>query len=84
MANTTFQPQQITVRVGTTITWTNQDSVAHTVTAGSRDTPTGLFDPGEIAAGGPFSFTFTEPGTYEYHCALHPGMDGTVIVTPAG
>jgi plastocyanin len=85
LVNTTFQPQQIEVAVGTTVTWTNQDTVAHTVTAGPRDNPSGLFDSGNMEAGGTFSFTFTEPGTYEYFCSPHPGMDGTVIVTaPAG
>ncbi len=85
MVNTSFQPQQIEVVVGTTVTWTNQDSVAHTVTAGPRDNPSGLFDSGNVEAGGTFSFTFTEPGTYQYFCSPHPGMDGTVIVTaPAG
>jgi plastocyanin len=81
MVNTAFEPQQIEVPAGTTITWTNQDSESHTVTAGPRDAPSGLFDSGEIAGGGTFSFTFTEPGTYEYHCTPHEGMDGTVVVT---
>ncbi|MBI5959460.1 MAG: cupredoxin domain-containing protein [Chloroflexi bacterium] len=81
MVNTTFQPQQIEVTVGTTVIWTNQDADTHTVTAGPRENPTGLFSSGDIAAGGTFSFTFTEPGTYVYHCAPHSGMDGTVIVT---
>lgn len=81
MVNRTFEPQQIEVTAGTTVTWTNQDSQSHTVTAGPRDNPSGLFDSGEIAGGGTFSFTFTEPGTYEYHCTPHDGMDGTVVVT---
>ncbi len=84
MVNNAFQPQQITVTAGTTVTWKNQDSVAHTVTSGPRDAPSGLFDSGQIAAGGTFSFTFTDPGTYEYYCTVHPGMDGTVTVTSAG
>ncbi len=84
MVNTTFQPQEITVPAGTTVTWTNQDDVSHTVTSGPRDAPTNLFDSGDIAPGGTFSFTFTDPGTYEYHCSVHPGMDGTVIVTSGG
>ncbi len=84
MVNTSFQPKEITVVAGTTVTWTNQDSVAHTVTSGPRDAPTDLFDSGPIAGGGTFSFTFTEPGTYQYHCTPHQGMDGTVTVTSAG
>lgn len=83
MVNTSFQPQQIEVPVGTTVIWTNQDSVAHTVTSGTRDNPTSLFDSGEIGAGATFSFTFTAPGTYPYHCTPHVGMDGTIVVTAA-
>ncbi len=49
MVNTSFQPKEITVVAGTTVTWTNQDSVAHTVTSGPRDAPTDLFDSGPIA-----------------------------------
>lgn len=65
----------ITVKVGTTVTWENKDKVQHTVTSDS-----GLFDSGLLAKGVPFSFTFTEPGTYTYHCTPHPNMKGTIIV----
>jgi amicyanin len=65
----------ITVKVGTTVTWENKDQVQHTVTSDS-----GLFDSGLLAKGVPFSFTFTEAGTYTYHCTPHPLMKGTVIV----
>jgi plastocyanin len=60
--------------------WTNNDGFAHTVTAGTRDNPADLFDSGNVEAGETFEFTFDEPGTYEYFCSLHPGMDGTVTV----
>jgi plastocyanin len=80
LSNTSFQPAQITVPAGTTVTWINRDPVAHTVTAGTRGNPSGLFDSGQIAPGGTFSFTFDQAGTYNYFCAVHNGMDGTVIV----
>ncbi|MHB0878180.1 MAG: cupredoxin domain-containing protein [Anaerolineae bacterium] len=80
LKNFAFAPKELTVSVGTTITWTNQDSTAHTVTAGQRGSPSGLFDSGQLAAGRSFSFAFSEAGTYPYFCSLHPGMDGTIIV----
>lgn len=79
MQNNTFQPAEITISVGTTITWTNEDAVGHTVTSGTRGSPSGMFD-ADVGAGETFSFTFEETGTYEYFCSIHPGMDGTVIV----
>jgi plastocyanin len=74
-----FGPTTITVKVGTKVTWTNQDSVVHTVTADSlsSDAP----DSATFEQGKSFSFTFTKAGTYNYHCATHPYMKGTVIVT---
>jgi plastocyanin len=80
MKNIRFSPPQITVKAGTTVIWTNDDTVGHTVTSGTRGNPSGLFDSGDVPAGGTFSFTFTEPGTYNYYCKIHPGMDGVVIV----
>lgn len=80
MQSTTFQPQQLTVQPGTTVTWTNEDGFAHTVTSGTRDDPTAQFDSGEIDSGGTFSFTFEEAGSYDYFCTLHPGMSGQVVV----
>ncbi len=80
MQNISFQPRQIRVQPGTTVTWTNQDGAAHTVTAGTRDNPSGLFNSGNIGAGGSFSFTFEVPGTYNYFCSIHAGMDGVVVV----
>jgi plastocyanin len=80
MQNIVYDPPQITVPAGTTVVWTNLDEVIHTVTSGTRENPDGLFDSGDIPAGGTFSYTFDEPGTYQYFCIPHPGMDGTVIV----
>jgi plastocyanin len=70
-----FSPNTITVSAGETITWTNKDNVAHTVTS---NTP--LFDSGSMGNGATFSFTFPSAGTFDYHCTFHAGMTGTVIV----
>lgn len=72
-----FQPATLTVPEGTTVTWNNQDSVQHTVTSDIQ----GLFDSGVIAPGKKFSSTFTAPGSYSYHCSIHPGMKGMIVVT---
>lgn len=79
MENSTFKPQEITVQPGTTITWVNEDSFDHTVTSGTRGNATDMFDK-TVPGGGSFSFTFEEPGTYEYFCSIHPGMHGVVVV----
>ncbi len=80
-----FLPGSPIIAVGTTVTWTNNDAVAHTVTSGSSTgtvaSPDGLFDSGDIAPGETFSYTFTEAGTFDYFCTPHPWMMGTVIVS---
>ena len=80
LKNFAFSPKELTVPVGTTVTWTNQDSAPHTVTAGQRGSPSGLFDSGQLTAGKSFSFTFSQAGTYPYFCSVHSGMDGTITV----
>jgi plastocyanin len=80
LKNLAFEPKAVTVPVGTTVTWVNQDAFAHTVTAGTRGSPSGVFDSANLAAGASFSFTFTKAGTFPYFCAIHAGMDGTVTV----
>ena len=75
MVNTSYQPSEIEVEVGTTVTWTNEDSFAHTVT--SQDAG---FDSGDIGAGEEFSHTFDQTGTFDYECTIHPSMQGTVEV----
>jgi plastocyanin len=72
-----FAPKDIEVPVGTTVDWTNDDPFAHTVTADD-----GAFDSGTMDAGQVFSLTFDEPGTFDYFCAVHPSMTGTVTVIP--
>jgi plastocyanin len=70
-----FSPGTITIAAGTTIKWTNKDGVNHTVTSDS-----GLFDSGSFGNGGTFSRQFNTAGTFPYHCTIHSGMLGTVIV----
>jgi plastocyanin len=68
-----FQPGTVTVAKGATVTWTNQDPVAHTVTGAD-------FDSGSVEQGKTYSHVFDKAGTYDYHCAIHPSMKGTIIV----
>ncbi len=79
IADFAFSPASITVKKGTTVTWTNKDSAAHTAT--SDNDAAAAFDSGSLATGESFSFTFEEVGTYAYHCTPHPSMTGTVTVT---
>jgi plastocyanin len=74
----TFTPQRFTVKVGTTVTWINEDDVPHTVASSSK-----LFKSKALDTGDKFSFTFTTPGTYEYFCSVHPHMTGAVVVEAA-
>ena len=75
-----FQPATLNVPAGTTVTWHNQDNVQHTVTSDVQ----GLFDSGTINTGKKFTYTFQAPGSYSYHCSIHPGMKGTIVVTGTG
>lgn len=81
MQNSSFNPSGITVTQGTTVTWTNKDGYAHTVTSGTPDNADGKFDSGTINSGGTYSYTFTSAGTYNYFCRFHASMmTGTVTV----
>jgi predicted lipoprotein with Yx(FWY)xxD motif len=71
-----FDPASLSVKVGESVTWTNTGATAHTVTADD-----GSFDSKSMAAGATFSQTFAKAGTFAYHCAIHPGMKGTVTVS---
>ena len=88
-----FSPATLSVKAGETVTWTNDGAVAHTATSDAADSVT--WDSGALGGstpnpyggstpGGSFSFTFTKPGTYSYHCSYHQaqGMTGTITVTP--
>ncbi|HEX7498068.1 MAG TPA: cupredoxin domain-containing protein [Candidatus Limnocylindrales bacterium] len=78
ISNFAFAPLAITVPVGTTVTWTNQDSADHTIVSDDGKT----FTSTNVAKGATYSFTFAAAGTFAYHCGIHPTMKGTVIVTP--
>jgi plastocyanin len=74
-----FSPASMTIKKGTTVTWTNEDDVAHTVTPDAQ-TPN-FQGSGSLSQGESYSFTFDEAGTYDYHCQPHPNMTATVVVT---
>lgn len=74
-----FLPSSLAIDKGTTVIWSNDDSAAHTVTAGNpHDGPNGNFDSGLVFAGKSFSHTFESTGSFEYFCMIHPWMKGTV------
>jgi plastocyanin len=73
-----YQPSQLTVLVGQTVTWRNSGLGPHTVTADA-----GQFDSGTLQAGTTFSYTFSAPGSYAYSCTVHPTMHGSVTVLAA-
>jgi plastocyanin len=72
-----FGPDRLTVPVGTTVTWTNNDADEHTVVAKDES-----FHSGALAKGQSFQYTFTKAGRYDYLCSIHPFMVATVVVTP--
>ncbi|MEV5509495.1 cupredoxin domain-containing protein [Streptomyces orinoci] len=73
IAGFAFSPSTLTVTKGTTVTWTNNDSVSHTVTGSGLNSPT-------LSPGDSYSFTFNSSGTFSYICTIHPSMHGTVVV----
>jgi plastocyanin len=78
MAGFAFDPATITVEVGDSVTWRNEDSAPHTATADD-----GSFDTGNVASGADDSVTFDRAGTFAYTCTIHPSMRGTVVVQAA-
>ena len=87
IANYAFTPQTLTVKAGTTVTWTNKDSVPHNVVSANdmstSATTTSAFASGNFNQGQTFTFTFSKPGTYYYECSIHasmPAMHGTISV----
>jgi plastocyanin len=76
--NFTFTPQRLTVKAGTTVTWTNEDDIPHTVASSTK-----AFKSKALDTDDKFSFTFTTPGSYEYFCSLHPHMTGAIVVEAA-
>ena len=75
IGNFTFKDPVVTVKLGTTVTWTNGDDIPHTVV--SRD---GLFKSKVLDTGNQFSFTFAKAGQFGYFCSIHPHMTGTIVV----
>ena len=75
LTTTAYAPNPVSISVGGTVTWTNNDSTAHTATGDN-----GSFSSGSIAPGGKFSQTFSTAGTFTYKCTIHPNMVGTVTV----
>ena len=74
-----FDPENVTVKAGTTVKWTNSDDLPHTVT--KTDGPGADFDSGNMEAGGAeFEHTFEEKGKFDYVCQIHPDQAGTVTV----
>jgi len=76
--NFAFEPKTVTIKVGQTVTWTNQDSTTHTVTGD------GGIDSDGLSKGKSYSKTFDTEGAFDYHCSPHPQMTGQVIVQKSG
>jgi plastocyanin len=75
LGNRAFNPGEVTVAVGDTVTWVNTDTDSHTSTSNAPG-----WDSRTIAPGQQFSFAFTTPGSFPYRCTIHPGMVGAVLV----
>lgn len=73
--NFSFTPASLTVPVGTSVTWVNRDDVPHTIVNDNHKFRSRALDTDEK-----FSYNFTNPGTYEYYCSLHPKMTGKIVV----
>jgi plastocyanin len=76
--NFTFAPAALTVPVGTTVTWLNDDDIPHTVADKDRHFRSKPLDTEDS-----FTYTFSTPGSFEYFCSLHPHMTGRIVVQPA-
>ena len=75
LGNRAYAPDDVNVSAGDTVTWMNNDSIEHTSTSDGNG-----WNSGVVAPGARFSFTFQTAGTFSYHCSIHPGMVGTVVV----
>ncbi|HEX6713780.1 MAG TPA: cupredoxin family copper-binding protein [Thermoleophilaceae bacterium] len=76
ISNFKFSPASVTVKPGARVTVSNQDSVTHTITANDGHS----FDSGDLAAGQSRTISISKPGSYPYHCSIHPYMHGTLVV----
>jgi len=80
--NECYIPETVSINAGDTVSWSNDDTAAHTVTSGSAaDGPSGVFDSSLLIAGGTFEHTFDSSGTEDYYCMVHPWMTGSVKVS---
>jgi plastocyanin len=79
ITNFAFAPAELVVKVGTTVTWTNNDADAHTVTSQGSGGP---LQSKAMTTGATYTYRFTQPGTYQYLCTIHPFMTATVTVKP--
>jgi plastocyanin len=70
-----FKPTPVTISAGSAITWTNQDAAQHTILS-----DTGVFQSAALDTNGKFTTKLDTPGTYAYHCSIHPSMKGTIVV----
>src|ERR1700687_2419639 len=77
--NFTFTPQTLTVKAGTTVTWTNKDDIPHGIASANN----GFARSKALDTDDSYSFTFATPGTYAYFCYVHPHMTGTIVVEAA-
>jgi plastocyanin len=76
-----FQPAELEVNPGTTVTWINEDDIGHTITSGTHENKDGRFDMRLAGKGSTYSFTFTQPGSYSYFCNRHQSMQGQIRVS---
>lgn len=70
-----FNPKTVTIKVGTTVKWSNKDESSHRVTSDD-----GSWGSNSLSKGDSFFYTFTQAGTFSYHCGVHPSMTGTIVV----
>ena len=82
--NECYLPYSLEVLIGDTVSWSNDDSAAHTVTSGAPNDPDGIFDSGMMIVNQSWEFTFNDSGEYDYYCILHPWMTGEIIVEEIG
>ena len=76
--NFAFDPSTLTVKAGMVVTWVNQDGAPHTIVSDTGSPA--AFSSDSLSTGTSYTFTFTRPGTYTYHCSIHPSMKGTIMV----
>ena len=80
MEHEEFNPENLTIALGTTVKWINKEDEAHDVVSGDEGSSSGLFDSGKMKENDAFTFKFTEADTFPYYCSRHEGMTGKIIV----